>query len=238
MGRISIERKLAEGRCQGWGKLYKAWIKTREFNSSGTTTVLKDWYNGRQVHLLSVGELWWYAVLRVKMQSKDVLEQFVLEPAITAYIAKQLGFRATSSANPMTTDFVVLTSDDRIEAYSVKADRKALEDPKQKRNLDIEEAYWALLDVPYHRVFKEDLNETEVLNYLDVMEYYNPKNIRCARGMVKHMIAIGKIEVDMTREIPITELVGELRKMFDLDYLVGRVYVGTYSDELLAVKEE
>lgn len=232
-GRISIERKIAEGRCQGWGEYYKGWIMTREFNSHGTTTVQKDWYNGRKVHLLSEGELWWYAILRVKMRMKDVLDQYMLEPDITAYIARQMGYRATSPNNPMTTDFLVLTPDDHIEAYSVKSDRRALEDSKQKRSLDIEEAYWTLLGVPYHQVFKEDLDETEVLNYLDVMNYYNPMNIRGPRGMVKHMIAIGMIIVDMKRKIPVDDIIDEIGKDIDLNHLVRCIYDGTYSDEMI-----
>lgn len=237
MGTISIERKIAEGRGRGWGEYYRAWIKIREFNSKGTATAKRDWFTGRMVQLLSIGELWWYIILRTKMRAKDILEQYPLDPDITREIAKRLGLRAPSERERMTTDFLVLTLDGNIEAYSVKADRKALNDKSQKRSLDIEEAYWHVLGIPYHLVFREDLNETEVLNYQDVMRYYNPRNIRCRRGLVKHMIAIGLIDVDMTRELDFNAIADELEKTYDLEGMVKFVLEGTYSDAMLVAKE-
>lgn len=236
MGKISVERKISEGRGMGWGEFYRAWIKIREFNSRGTATAKRDWFTGRMVQLLSIGELWWYIILRVKMHAKDILEQYPLDPNITRAVAKALGLRLPSERERMTTDFLVLTAEGNIEAYSVKADRKALADKSQKRSLDIEEGYWRLLGIPHHLVFKEDLNETEVLNYQDVMRYYNPRNIRCRRGLVKHMIAIGLLEVNMTQEIDFTAIADELEETYDLESMVRFVLEGTYSDAML-VKE-
>ncbi len=237
MSKISIERKIAEGRGMGWGEHYRAWIKIREFNSKGTATSKRDWFTGRMVQLLSIGELWWYTILRVKMKAKDIMEQYPLDPEITKAVAKNLGVRAPSENNRMTTDFLVLTAEGNIEAYSIKADRKAQENKSEKRSLDIEQAYWETLGIPYHLVFKEDLDETEVLNYQDVMRYYNPRNIRCRRGLVKHMIAIGLIEVNMTRELDFNAIADELEKTYDLEGMVRFVLEGTYSGAMLVAKE-
>ncbi len=224
MGRIGDERKVRENRGKGWGEMYRPWIKTREFNSKGTTTIKRDWYTGRSVHLLSIGELWWYTILRVKMRAKDILEQYPLDPEITGFVADRLGLRRPK--NVMTTDFLVLTENDCIEAYSVKSDRSALEDKSQKRSLDIEEAYWRALGVPFHLVFKADLNETEVMNYLDVMNYHDPRNIRCRRGAVKHLVAVGEVEVDMARELDFTALADWVGEQIDLDEMVKAVREG------------
>ena len=58
--RMKRKRKMGTGE----GKDYIPYITTSEFNSRGTTSVIKDWKTGRGVHCLSQGETLWYYILR------------------------------------------------------------------------------------------------------------------------------------------------------------------------------
>lgn len=62
--KLSNETKLKRKVGTGEGKKYKPYITTSEFNSTGTTTVIKDWKTGRGIHCLSQGEVYWYYILR------------------------------------------------------------------------------------------------------------------------------------------------------------------------------
>jgi len=57
---ISNKTKKARKMGTGYGKDYKPYITTSEFNSTGTTSVIKDWKNGCGVHCLFQGETLWY----------------------------------------------------------------------------------------------------------------------------------------------------------------------------------
>ncbi len=51
--RLSAKTKAIRKMGQGTGADYKPYITTSEFNSHGTTSVIKDWKTGRAVHCLS-----------------------------------------------------------------------------------------------------------------------------------------------------------------------------------------
>lgn len=55
--RIPDKTKKIRKMGEGTGKDYKPYITTSEFNSMGTTSVIKDWKTGRGVHCLSQGEM-------------------------------------------------------------------------------------------------------------------------------------------------------------------------------------
>lgn len=58
------KQKKLRGMVTGKGVNYVTYITTSEFNSEGTTSVIKDWKNGRDIHCLSQGETLWYYILR------------------------------------------------------------------------------------------------------------------------------------------------------------------------------
>ena len=61
MRRKSQKGKFKEHRGTGTGADYKPWIQTGEFGSRGTAANPIDWKTGRQIHLLSQGEvIAWY----------------------------------------------------------------------------------------------------------------------------------------------------------------------------------
>lgn len=63
MPMITEEGRLRRGRGTGEGKDYKPWLENREVNSMGTASEVIDYKTGRQVHLLSQGEVYWYETI-------------------------------------------------------------------------------------------------------------------------------------------------------------------------------
>lgn len=120
---------------------YKPHIKTSQFNSIGTTTVITDWETGRGVHCLSQGEALWYYILRWDDENINIQEQFPLNMKKINKIFEQLGL--SKIKNPkfiMTTDFLVTKRDGSKIAYSVKNDRKL--NRRTLELLTVEKIYW------------------------------------------------------------------------------------------------
>ena len=89
--RLSAKTKAIRKMGQGTGADYKPYITTSEFNSHGTTSVIKDWKTGRSIHCMSQGEAMWYYLLRWNDSNIDIREQFPLDNKITVKIADKLG---------------------------------------------------------------------------------------------------------------------------------------------------
>ena len=126
---------------EGKGKDYVPYIMTPEFNSLGTTSIIKDWKTGRSIHCMSQGEAMWYYLLRWNDSNIDIREQFPLDNKITVKIADKFGIKhPQSSVHVMTTDFLVTKNDGSLHAYSVKADRNL--NDRTIELLYIEREYW------------------------------------------------------------------------------------------------
>lgn len=130
---------------EGTGKDYRPYITTSEFNSQGTTSVIRDWKTDRGVHCLSQGEMLWYYILRWDDENIDIREQYPLDYGETVRIAEKMGF--TPPKDRMTTDLLVTRSDGSYIAYSVKPDRDLGE--RQLQLLCVEKQYWIEHGVPY-----------------------------------------------------------------------------------------
>lgn len=76
--RISRATKLARGQGSGEGAKYKSYVMTNEFNSLGTTSVIKDWKTGRGVHCLSQAEALWFYILRWDDNNIDIRSNTLL----------------------------------------------------------------------------------------------------------------------------------------------------------------
>lgn len=217
-----FETKILEGRGIGHGANYIPWIKASEFNSRGTTTLLKDWKHGRQIELLSQGELWEYVMLRWDDQVKDIREQYPMNPDVIKEEAERLGYRPTGGGKYVTTDFLVDYLDGHQVAYTVKDSRNVLEltgdnrkDTKARRTMqkiEIERSYWRRFGIECKLVFKEDLNRQTVNNILDAVWWYDPKEVVDDVSAVKCLIAHKHIHVDMEKNIDYRKLVEELRR--------------------------
>ena len=189
----------------------------REVPSTGTSRILKDKITGRQMHLLSQGEVYAYYLLRWDESVIDIREQYPLELEDTLKIADQLGYKHPKNRKTrMTTDFLVTYREEdgrkSYKAYSVKDNRGVLipndkdnsvQIRKKNRAVEIqriEMAYWNLHGIPFEIVFKEDMNRIKVGNIEEVMDYWDKNKVTTEIDMVKHLIARKKISVDMDSE--------------------------------------
>ena len=181
----------------GVGKDYLPYITTSEFNSLGTTSVIKDWKTGREVHCLSQGEMYWYYILRFDDENIDIREQFPLDRSKTEKIAQQFGIKhpGNSTEYVMTTDFLVTRSDKTHIAYSVKTS-----DDLKDRDLEIlciEKQYWLSEGCDYQLLLKRDVNRTLVENIRAVVPFYDKTEVFDEYSEIKHGIARKKLQWDM-----------------------------------------
>lgn len=192
--RISDESKQKRQMGQGVGADYKPYITTSEFNSQGTTSVIKDWKTGRGVHCLSQAETYWYYILRWDDDNIDIREQYPLDYDETVNIANNM--QISPPRNVMTTDFLVTKSDGSLIAYSIKNDNKLSK--RQLQLLCIEKQYWISRNVSYNLVFKKDVNTVFASNIRVITEFYDDALVFDKLSMIKHKIANKEIIVDMS----------------------------------------
>ena len=193
---ISVKAKIAQGRCKGEGAQYEPWIATSDFNSLGTTSVIRDWKTGRSIHCLSQGEALWYYILRWDDNNIDIREQFYLDNCITLKIAKANGIRhPRNNKHIMTTDFLVTKADGSLHAYSIKPDRNLSE--RTMQILCIEKIYWMNKKAKFDILFKTDANKILASNIRLVTEFYDQKRVFDKYSAIKHKIAIKEYCIDM-----------------------------------------
>lgn len=209
---ISDKTKHKRKMGTGYGKDYIPYITTSEFNSQGTTSVIKDWKTGRGVHCLSQGEALWYYILRWDDNNVDVREQYPIPVSETVKIAHENGFKhPVNESHVMTTDFLVTEKDGSLHAYSVKPDREL-----NKRTLEllcIEKIYWTRHNVMFDMLFKTDVNIVLASNIRLVTEFYDPEKVFDLYSAIKHKIATKEYKFDLEhkdlRNIKLTELMRE-----------------------------
>lgn len=198
MPRITEQGKIKEGRGHGTGANYKPWIKIRELNSQGTASAVIDYKHGREIQLLSQGEVYYYYMLRWRDDVADIREQYPLELDLTIDICDKLGYKHPKNEQTrMTTDLLVTKDDGTLQAYSVKNDESALNDARTVEKLYVEKLYWKSLNVPYKIVFKSEVNKTFVKNIMDVVSCYDLKSVQDIQGLIRHKIAHKEMIVDM-----------------------------------------
>lgn len=195
---ISFNSKVKQGRGTGTGADYLPWIKAREINSLGVTHNIVDWKHGRTVELLSEGEAWLYYILRWDDNVDDIREQYPLDLDTTNDIADKASImRVAKGQDCMTTDLLVTRHGGKLEAYSIKASKTDLANPRTLEKLWIEKMYWNLKGTPWKLVYKEDMNSVYADNIRLCVEYYDENRVHDETSAVKHYIAIKTIKVDM-----------------------------------------
>ena len=213
---INNERKLKEGRGLGEGADYKPWIDANEIFSMGTSSIVIDYKHGRQIHLLSRGEKYYYYLFRWRDDVIDIREQFPLDIELTKQIADKYGIMHPSvkgEAVYMTTDLLITYADGSYEALSIKNDRSAFEeDPRVAEKLKIEKTYWLLKGVTYRIVFTEDVNVEEARNIIDVARCYDDSKIWDDISLLRHLIARKIIKVDMTHRLEYRQIIERLEE--------------------------
>ena len=215
MRNVSEERKIKEKRGTGEGADYKPWILVSEARSIGTSTIAIDYKHGRQIHLLSRGEKYYYYLYRWRDDVVDIREQFPLDIEITQKIADKHRIMHPKSKDGlvhMTTDLLVTYVDGSQEALSIKSSREELNNPRVAEKLFIEKKYWLLKGVPYSICYTEDVNIEEVRNIIDVVRCYSNDKIHDDISLLRHLISNKLIEVDMTRRIEYRQIIQVLEK--------------------------
>ena len=193
----SRKTKILRNMGNGIGKDHRPYITTSEFNSLGTTSVIKNWKTGRAVHCLSQAEAYWFYILCFSDENIDIREQYPLEREITQQIASQFGFKhpGINDEYIMTTDFLVTKDNKTHIAYSVK-ENDMLSD-RALQILCIEKQYWQNKGIGFKVLFKKDVNQTLVENIRAVVPFYDINSIFDEYSEIKHLIAIKKVLWDM-----------------------------------------
>lgn len=220
MRRMSQKGKERERRGTGAGANYKPWIQTGEFGSKGTVSNPIDWKTGRQVQLLSQGEVIAWYLLRWDDDNLDVREQFPLDIAQTQNIAAAYGIKhpVDSHGNPivMTTDFLVTRANGEM-AISIKSDLETVSKSKRLiEKLFIEKVYWKKQGIPFSLYTKADMNRVMADNIRNVVAFYNQEFFTDEVSLLKKLIARKLIDVDMSLPLNFRDLLqqykGEIRK--------------------------
>lgn len=195
--RLSKKSKKLRKMGMGSGVDYKPYITTSEFNSQGTTSVIRDWKTGRGVHCLSQGEMLLYYILRWDDTNIDIQEQFPLDFESTCSVAVSMNIHPPKDT--MTTDMVVTKTNGDIIAYSVKASNNL--NRRQLELLCIEKQYWLNKGAAYHLIYKNDLNKILASNIRLVTEFYDSSYVFDTISAIKHKIAIKEISIDMESQL-------------------------------------
>lgn len=175
----TIKRMKKEGRGQGVGEEYTAWLQAQDVPSTGKSTRLRGWRTGdRLVTCLSQLELNHFYTVEWDVTVTDYQDQQNLEvegTGGTLELAAALGYQHAQVEGipvPMTTDLVVRYADGSIEARAVKpaceVDLAGTTRPAHVKRvlekLEIERAYWRLRRVPWRLITEADIDQVLAWN--------------------------------------------------------------------------
>jgi len=176
MGRIKwtekkIEEMVKSGCGCGTGSGYSPWLQVTSISSLGRSRRVWSPKTGRTHHLLSDVEYALFLVFEWSSDVVDIREQFPLDRDITQDVARIAGFRhpfypGTDVPTVMTVDFMVTRLRDGLqvqEAFNAKRSEEA-EDRNSLVKLEIQRRALALLEVPHHLVFHDDIPHQKVQN--------------------------------------------------------------------------
>jgi len=195
---VSEARKIKEHRGEGIGRDYKPWIYVREVKSEGTSSEPVDWITGRTCQLLSQGEkyLWYY--LRWDDTVKNIYEQYPLNLDVTNSIAINAGIKPMLNGKQhMTTDFYVEYQDGHYEAFSVKDSRRVLDGERMVELQFVEMQYWEQSGIPWHIVYKEDLNADFVKNIEIITTFFRINDVYDVLSYTKYLLARKLLKTDL-----------------------------------------
>lgn len=205
--RVSEATKIRERRGTGYGAAYRPWIKVSEFPGHlGVHHNPVDWKNGRQMELLSDGELWQYLILRWDDSVVDIREQYPLDLSITEELFKRYkGFKHPRNRDGlvhMTSDLLVDYIDGHQEVYSIKYSREdVISDETEAKNtakkLWIERMYWEGRDVSWNLIFTKEINRSLAENIANIVYFWQPNTITDKVSLFKFLLAHKQIEIDI-----------------------------------------
>jgi hypothetical protein len=195
---------------RGMGMNGKPRILDREIPDIGVSSSVPGTEPGSYKICLSQGEKYFYLMLWWNDDVDTIETQVVLNKEDTNAIAEKLGCRKFNNGRTaMTTDFLVTMKDKTRVAYSLKASRKDIENERTKKKLEMEFLYWKARNIECHLVFKEDFDPVFCANLADVYAAYDDRFLCDDIGLVRHLIAHKKIQVDMSKPLDYQVLLQE-----------------------------
>ncbi len=172
-----VARWIDEGRGQGHGPQYKAWLTIQDVPSTGLATRLLGVKVPRIFHLMSKLERSYFYLFEWSDAILDIREQYPLLPlAETLVLAEKCGVYHPPKSKepvPMTTDFLLTTdgtSTGSLYAIAIKPST-ALSTPRVLEKLDIERRYWENRGVPWQILTERELPLVVVRNIEFLRKY-------------------------------------------------------------------
>ena len=188
-----LEKRLQQGRGQGWGKDYLPWLTIQDVPSLGIVTRIQGIKTGRKHELLSLQEIRYFYILEWAEQVTDIREQYPLLPSSeTLEIAQQYGLKhpkepATRSPIVMTTDFCISLRS-HIGVVQLARTVKPSQELAKKtvlEKLEIERRYWERRNIDWKIVTERDIPTVLAKN----IAWLHPRFHRNSLSLSEHQIA-------------------------------------------------
>lgn len=188
----SLERKIAEGRGQGFGRDYKPWLLIHEVPSKGLANRILGWKTERIHHLMSLMERDYFFLLEWADEVLDIREQYPLLPIEeTLMIADYLGVKhptnpKTKERTIMTSDFLLTFKNSLGETLGARA-VKPSEELNKKRTIEklkIEEIYWMRRKIPWKIVTEKEISTIKARNILWLHPRHTSESLPVSEAMI------------------------------------------------------
>jgi len=181
-----LKRYLKEKRGEGEGVLYNPWIHIYDLPSEGQSSIVPGWKTeGRDHHLLSTWELYFFYLASWSRKVIDIREQYPLlshpkRPPLeeTLAIAAERKIRhpqdnETKHPIVLTTDFLLTLEVDGKYIYHARTIKPVKELAKRRviEKFELERRYWQARGVDWGIVTERDM-PTTIVNNIEIL--YQP----------------------------------------------------------------
>lgn len=225
-----LKRYLKEGRGTGEGFSYIPWIQIYDLPSEGLSSIMPGWKTeGRDHHLLSNMELYFFLIANWARKVVDIREQYPLlsfdrkRPPLeeTLAIAAERRIRhpqdyETKHPIVLTTDFLLTLETDGKHVYHARTIKRSQELAKKRviEKFEIERRYWLAHDVDWGIVTERDMPAT-IVNNIGILyqSYFLPQFVDHER-----LTDTAQVLTSMMREEPTTSLADTAKSC---DYRLG-----------------
>lgn len=220
----TIERRIKEGRGQGYFSSYRPWLTIHDVPSQGVVTRIRGWKSNRLHHLFSEHyELAHFYQLEWAPNVIDIREQYPLLPLEkTLFIAEKLGIKhpidpKTKHPIVMTTDMLLTfkEGDDlRFVAHSIKPISKLSKRVMEK--LQIEKEYFKDMGTSWALITEKQINYDLVKNVEWLHSARNLNDITHLTPELVNIIEPMLFEAIQKEDKPLAKVTRDIDSYFDL----------------------